>query len=111
MNPKKHTNYGGTYFDKDSVLLLERWARWISWGILASYIIDVLFSLYQSLTNTILLGFPPDYYFTLVTLFRVLQGGLAFIILQVAAKVLLILLDIEDNTRRAARAATPAEKH
>ena len=100
---KKTTGFLGTYFDKDDVLRLELWARIIGWATLAAYIFDAGYITVQNIYNAISGGFPPDWYFIITTLTKVLQGGVLFIILFVAAKMLLILMDIEDNTRRAAR--------
>ena len=48
-------------------------------------------------------GYPLDINYLFYSLPRLLQGIMLLVILQAVAKVLLILLDIEDNTRRSAR--------
>jgi hypothetical protein len=101
---KQATGFLGTYFERDAVLRLERWARIIAWGALAAYCLDAGYNTFQTVYGAIVGGYPLDPYFLIVTLSRILQGGVLFIILRVAAQILLILLDIEDNTRRAARA-------
>ena len=103
MEQKGHTQFSGTYFDKDSVLRLDRWTRFIAWGVLAAYILDSGYSVYQAVSNAVINNYPIDLYFPFATLIHLLQGGMLFALLQIAAKVMLILLDIEDNTRRAAR--------
>ncbi|RPH56984.1 MAG: hypothetical protein EHM81_12260 [Chloroflexi bacterium] len=103
MEQKSRTNFAGTYFDKSAVLRLERWVRILAWAILAAYIFEGGYNAYQNVMNAWVGNFPLDYYFVFSNLFRVLQGTMVFAILQVAAKMVLILLDIEDNTRRAAR--------
>jgi hypothetical protein len=106
---KQSTGFLGTYFERDSVLRLERWVRIIAWGVLAAYALDSGYNAFQNVYSSIVGAYPIDAYFVLLTLSRILQGAMLFIIMQVAAKILLILLDIEDNTRRAARANLPKE--
>ena len=100
---KKTDGFLGTYFDHDAVLRLERWARITAWCLLAGYVFEAGYNAFQSVYNAIIGGYALDWYFVVTTLLRVLQGAVLFILLQVSAKVLLILMDIEDNTRRAAR--------
>lgn len=103
MEQKGHTQYSGTYFDKDSVLRLERWTRVIAWAVLGGYIVDAGYSAYQALSNAAINGYTVDPYFAVGTLIHIIQGAMVFALLQVIAKCMLILMDIEDNTRRAAR--------
>jgi hypothetical protein len=100
---KKPTGFLGTYFDRDSVLRLERWVRIIAWSTLAVYIIEAVSNAFQIIYNAVIGGYPLDWFFVFTTVSRVFVGGVFFMLLYVAAKVMLILLDIEDNTRRAAR--------
>jgi hypothetical protein len=100
-NPR--SNFVGTYFNKDSVLRLARWAEIVGWILLAAYLIQWGYSQWQSIYNSKVGGYPLDFNFMLFSLLQPLQGVMLVIILQAASKVLLILLDIEDNTRRAAR--------
>ena len=100
---KKSAGFLGTYFDHDAVLRLERWVRIIAWATLLGYAFEAGYNAFQSVYGAIIGGYPLDWYFVVTTLLRVLQGGVLFILLQVGAKMLLILMDIEDNTRRAAR--------
>jgi hypothetical protein len=97
------THFTGTYFNKDGVLRLSRYAEIVGWLLLAAYILEWGYSQWQSVYNSIIGGFPLDINFVLFSLPRVLQGIMLLVILQAASKVLLILLDIEDNTRRSAR--------
>ena len=101
---KRSTNFLGTYFDHDSVLRLDLWARIIAWGVLAAYVFEAGYSAFQNVYGAIIGGYPLDWYSVFMTLSHVLQGAVLFFLLHIAAKALLILLDIEDNTRRAARA-------
>lgn len=106
---KQSTGFLGTYFERDSVLRLERWARIVAWGVLAAYTLESGYNIIQNVYSAVIGGYPVDAFFIFVTLSRILQGAMLFIVMQVAAKILLILLDIEDNTRRAARANLPKE--
>jgi hypothetical protein len=103
MEQENRSNFAGTYFDKDSVLRLERWLRIVAWFLLAAYLVEAGYSVIQTLYNSLAAGYPVDFYFFLSTFSRALQGWMLFIVLQAIAKITLILLDIEDNTRRAAR--------
>jgi hypothetical protein len=100
---KQPTGFLGTYFDLDAVLRLERWARIIAWVTLIAYTFDAGYTIYQNAYSAVVGGYPLDYFFLFQTLSRIAQGGVVFIILHAAAKIMLILLDIEDNTRRASR--------
>jgi len=99
----KSSEFLGTYFDKDSVLLIERWVRIIAWLTLFGYLFESGYNLYQNILNAIISGYILDWYFIFTILLRVVQGSVLFIFMQALAKILLIFLDIEDNTRRAAR--------
>ncbi len=103
MEEKSHIHFSGTYFDKDSVLRFERWVRVIAWAVLAAYVVDSGYSAYQTVTNALINNFPLDFFFVFGTLVRILQGSVLFALLYIAGKVMLILLDIEDNTRRISR--------
>jgi hypothetical protein len=105
------TNFAGVYFDRDVVIRLARWAGILSWVILALYLFSLLFSIGL---------FFAQYQFGLVAekgmtfanlavnlvmpyLLQAAPGVFYFFGLQAVSKALLILLDVEDNTRRAAR--------
>jgi len=104
------TPFLGTYFDLDKVLRLERWTRILAWAIFAIYLLQYLYDtgtlLYSNLTN----GFPMDWYYMLFNLARPFQGLMLLAVLHILASALLILLDIEQNTRRAARRSALREK-
>ncbi len=104
---KPSSGFLGTYFELDSVLRLELWTRIMAWLVLAAYVAEAAYNAFQNVYGALTGGYPVDGYFVFVTLSHVFQGGMLFIILQVAANILLILLDIEDNTRRAARETAP----
>lgn len=102
-NQSSHSKFAGTYFNKDAVFRLARAAEVLSWLILAAYLLEWLYSQWQSINNSLLGGYPVDINYLLFSLPRVLQGIMLLVILQAVAKGLLILMDIEDNTRRSAR--------
>lgn len=104
------TSFLGTYFERGAVLQMAKVARISSWIFAAVYGIFALNSVWQLVTqfmggvfmekgSTIanIIGIVSGY-FT-----QPLIGLLYFVALQAIAHLLLILLDVEDNTRRAAR--------
>jgi hypothetical protein len=100
----------GTYFDRDGVLRLSRWADVAAWVILTIYILSwlvtFLFFLGQYFSGMYLdKGATFLNTFSLFTpiLREPLPGLFYFFGLQAVSKGLLIFLDMEDNTRRAAR--------
>jgi hypothetical protein len=103
MEQKDHTQFQGTYFDKDVVLRLELWLRIIAWLVLAAYIFEAGYNVVQGIYNAMISGYPVDFFFVFLTFSKIFQGAVLFALLYAAAKGLLILLDIEDNTRRTAR--------
>jgi len=107
---EKQASFLGTYFDRDGVLRLARWADVVAWVVLTVYILSWLFSLllfFGQYFN----GMYFDKGATLLNVFNMftpylqqpLPGLLYFFGLQAISKGLLIFLDMEDNTRRAAR--------
>ncbi len=100
----------GTYFDRDAILRLSRLSNVLAWTVLAVYGLTTLFSWMQfllqfsgglffekgmSLANLVNLASPY--------LLQPLPGIFYFVGLRAISQVLLIFLDVEDNTRRAAR--------
>lgn len=103
-----HTRFIGTYFDKDTVLRIVRAAKIVAWIVVGIYGAHLLISLWTFLTLILQGNFVGvrflDIAQNLITLFeQVLLGGVFFFVLMGIAHLLLILLDVEDNTRRAAR--------
>jgi hypothetical protein len=106
----RQAGFLGTYFDRDGVLRLSRWADIIAWIVLTVYLLSWISSillffaqyfngLYADKGMTFLNGvnmFAPY-------LQQPLPGLFYFFGLQAVSKGLLIFLDMEDNTRRAAR--------
>lgn len=106
----RQAGFLGTYFDRDGVLRLSRWADIVAWVLLTVYVLLWLSSF------LIFLGqyFSGLYFDKGATFLNVinmfanqllqpLPGIFYFFGLQAISKGLLILLDMEDNTRRAAR--------
>lgn len=106
----KQDKFLGAYFDRDAVLRLSRWADGLSWVVLTIYLIAGLLQLLLFLSQyangmmgdkgmTFLMGF--NIFSPYLT--QPLPGVVYFIGLQAVSKLLLIFLDVEDNTRRSAR--------
>ncbi len=103
------TNFAGTYFDRDSVLRLARMANIFAWASLIYYAAQVVvsittFILQLSRGFIVLPGFTDLAQQILWFLQPAVPGLWNFIGLQAVGKILLIFMDMEDNTRRAARA-------
>lgn len=108
--PDTRTGFLGTYFDRDAALRLARWADILAWVLLGMYVYTTLVSLGQFLT----LLASGDVSYTNANIFdrlsvptlqisQLVPGLVYFVMLKIAQQVLLILLDMEDNSRRAAR--------
>ena len=104
----KHSNFPGTYFNKDTVLRLAQALKILAWIILAIYGIQLVLSIGVNALQ-ILRGFWAGMGFTDVIqnyLYAFEQPVLGLVysfVLWGISQLLLICLDIEDNTRRAAR--------
>jgi hypothetical protein len=106
----KQAGYLGTYFDRDGILRLSRWADVIAWITLTVYIVSWLTTLIMFIAQYFSgLYFDKGATFlNVINLFvpyfmQPLPGVFYFFGLQAVSKGLLIFLDMEDNTRRAAR--------
>jgi hypothetical protein len=107
---EKQAGFLGTYFDRDGVLRLSRWADVVAWVVLTVYLLSWLFSLLLFLGqyyNGMFVDKGATFLNIVMTFSPYLQqplpGLFYFFGLQAASKGLLIFLDMEDNTRRAAR--------
>ncbi len=103
---KEH--FMGTYFDRDAVLRMARVIAILSWVTAAVYAFDLVLSLgilvLQYVRHLIMpMGFTDIAQNLLYIFERPLHGVLYFAAMQAVSKGLMILLDMEDNTRRAAR--------
>ena len=96
----------GTYFDADKVILLSRWAEILSCVVVVVNALDFLFTLGVFILQY-MRGFWAGVGFTdlvtnlLLIAERPFRGVVYFIALQAIGKSMLILMDMEDNTRRA----------
>lgn len=107
-NKAKSTDFLGTYFDRTVVLRIVRGAEIAAWIVLVVYSLQLLLSatvFIVSFSRGFMQGFGPtdlaqQILFVLEQPFR---GVVYFLGLQALAKFLLMFMDIEDNTRRAAR--------
>ena len=104
------TGFLGTYFDRDASLRLARWAGILAWVLLGMYAYTTLVStgkfLSLLLSGGISYAGTSIFYRLSIPTMQISQMVpvlVYFIILKVAQQVLLILLDVEDNSRRAAR--------
>ena len=108
---EKQSKFLGTYFDRDSVLRISRWADIVAWVTLTIYVVIWIFSLMLFLVqyfNGLYFSKGSETFLTIFSLFtpflqQPLPGILYFFIFQGISKGLLFLLDMEDNPRRAAR--------
>jgi len=106
----RQEKFFGTYFDWDSVLRISRWADVVSWIVLTIYLLTWLFSVFLFIAQYSN-GLFFDKGMTVLSAFGIfkpyflepLPGVIYFFILQGVSKALLIMLDVEDNSRRSAR--------
>ena len=106
----RQEKFFGTYFDRDIVLRISRWADVVAWVVLTIYLLSWLFSILlfvSQYTN----GMFFDKGWNFLSAFQLFKpyfiepvpGIFYFFGLQGISKALLIMLDLEDNSRRAAR--------
>ncbi len=98
----------GTFFDRDAALRFARVLLILSWIVAVIYAADVLvgltaFGLQYVRGFLVGMGFTDLFQQLLYILERPLHGIIYFAILQTLGRGLLIGLDLEENTRRAAR--------
>ena len=106
-NQSKDAGFLGTYFDRTVVLRIVKVAEISSWVVLTVYGLQLLVSAAAFVLSTIRGFGPPGFTDVIQQLLWVLEqpfrGIVYFVGLQAVAKILLMFMDIEDNTRRAAR--------
>jgi|CXWL01.1.fsa_nt_gi hypothetical protein len=107
---ENHTNFPATYFNRDAAFKLVKMAGICAWVVLGIYLFATLISFAQ-----FMIQFATGMFFqkgmsvvdviSFFTPYLVqFTPGLAYFIgLKFIEHTLLILLDVEDNTRRAAR--------
>jgi len=107
---EKQVKYFGTYFERDSVLRLARWADGVSWVVLTIYVLTWLASVLLTVSqmfNGMMMEKGMTFLMALNLfspyLTQVFPGLFYFFGMQAVSKLMLIMLDVEDNTRRAAR--------
>lgn len=107
---ENRTGFLGTYFDRDAVLRSARLANILAWVLLTMYVYTTLVSIGQFwfLVATGVASYEGANIFDRLSiptlqLSQLAPGLVYFSILKVAQQALLILLDVEDNSRRAAR--------
>ncbi len=98
----------GTFFDRDGVLRFARICLILSWVVAAIYAADVLAGLGTFALQYVRgflgnMGFTDIFQQLLYLLERPVHGMIYFAVLQTLGRGLLIALDVEANTRRAAR--------
>jgi len=107
---EQRSGYLGTYFDKNIVLRLAAIAKVFSWVVVGVYAAQWFVQLMSDILSIargywIGMGYT-DYALNFILLFEPpLRGVVYFIVLQAMAQVMLVFMDMEDNTRRAAREA------
>jgi hypothetical protein len=104
---EKGSSFAGTYFDRSIVLRIVRVAEISSWVVLVVYAAQLLLSAGVFVLSYVRGFIPPGItnilQQVLFTLEQPFRGIVYFIGLQAIAKILLMFMDIENNTRRAAR--------
>ena len=110
QSPEKRSGYLGTYFDREASLRLARWAGILAWVLLGMYAYTTLVSTGQflSLMITGAVSYAGTNIFDRLSIptmqiSQLVPGLVYFVMLKIAQQILLILLDVEDNSRRAAR--------
>lgn len=105
---KQTPTFLGVYFNRDVVLRLTGVTKILSWVVVVIYGLQWLVQgaslLLQFMRGYwVGMGFT-DYASIVINLFeQPLRGVVYFIVLQAVAQALLVFMDIEDNTRQAAR--------
>lgn len=106
----KEKNFYATYFNKDAVIKFSRWAGILAWVVLVIYILTSLNSFLQFILQFAtgiyyqkgmsifdLIGFFSPYFI------QIMPGIVYFFGLKFVEHASLILMDIEESTRRVTR--------
>lgn len=107
---ENQTGFFGTYFDRDGVLRLARLAGMLAWTLLILYVYTTLISVGQFW----FIAASGETFYETTSIFdrmsipaqqvsQLVPGLVYFIMLKAVQQLLLILLDVEDNSRRGAR--------
>ena len=105
---EREGHFLGTYFDRDAVIRWSRIIAILAWIVAGIYAVDLLLGttvmVLQWLRGFItMMGVTDVLQQVLYIVERPVHGVLYFALLQALSKGLLIALDMEENTRRAAR--------
>jgi hypothetical protein len=107
---EERTGFLGTYFDRDASLRLARWAGILAWVLLGLYVYTTFVSIGQFLflVASGAVSYAGANIFDIMSIptlqiSQLIPGLVYFVVLKIAQQVILILLDVEDNARRAAR--------
>jgi hypothetical protein len=105
----------GTYFNKDAVLRLSRASKILAWIVLVVYGFQLFLSIgvyVQQILRGFWAGmsFPDIVQNFLYSFEQPLHGVVYFFALLGISQLLLVFLDIEDNTRQAARRVAGTKK-
>jgi len=110
QSTENRTGFLGTYFDRDAALRVARLAGVLAWVLLAVYAYTTFVSIGQFwfLVASGAASYEGANIFDRMSIptlqvSQLMPGVVYFIMLKVAQQALLILLDVEDNSRRAAR--------
>ncbi|HTX90139.1 MAG TPA: hypothetical protein VMC09_02895 [Anaerolineales bacterium] len=105
---EKHSGFLGTYFNQSAVLMVSRASQVLAWVVLVYYAAQLILSIGTTILQ-VGQGFWAGIGFTdaIQNIFYIFQqplhGVVYFLALLGISQLLLIFLDIEDNTRRTAR--------
>jgi len=105
----------GTYFDRDSVMRLSRILRALAWVVAGIYALDLLIGLGTYVLQyargfMVGVGITDVGQSLLFLLERPVHGVVYFAVLQTRAEGILILMDVEDNTRGVRAVSRAGEK-
>lgn len=110
MSEEKNERFLGIYFDRDVVLKVARWAKILAWVVAGIYAFTWIVSVGQFTVQfyTGMFYIKGINFFDYLSYFtpfltQPVPGVLYFFALQGIGSMLQILMDVEDNTRRAAR--------
>jgi hypothetical protein len=105
---EKHSGFLGTYFNKTTVLQVSKASKVLAWIVLVIYGFQLFLSVGVYILQIVRgywagMGFTDFIQNFLSAFEQPLHGVVYFFALLGISQLLLIFLDIEDNTRRAAR--------
>lgn len=110
MKEDKRTNFLGTYFDRNAVIRLARLAGVLGWILLGLYVYMtfIAVSQYMAFVMSGAMSFETMGIFDRLSMpnsfiQQLVPGVVYFVLLKAVQQILLIFLDVEDNSRRAAR--------